>query len=577
MRWSALAVLLLVGCSDENIDKSQMEVVRRGVELRAASLAAQFVDATNAAHVSFVHRNGMTPRKLLPETLGSGVGLFDYDGDGIIDIWFVNGRSWTREGPATPSALYRGLGGGRFRDVSSEVGLTFERYGMGCCMADVDADGDEDVFVTAVDGNVFLRNEEGRRFVDATLEAGLASRTWTTADLGPVPEWGTAAAWFDADGDGDLDLFVSNYCRWTPELEIFTTLDGVEKVFSTPDRYDGLPCRLFLNDGHGRFAEGPGREELERHLGKALGVALWDFDDDGLLDVVVANDTRPNFLFMNRGGGHFDEVGFQAGIAYDTHGRARAGMGVDVAHLRSVGGPVVSIGNFAQEPLSFFAWRQESRGSLPAFQDVARSWGLEGAAFAPLTFGLCYADCDLDGWQDLVVVNGHIEPDIARYVRGESYAQPILYFAGGADGFVDVSDRSGAALAEPRVARGLAHGDLDGDGDIDLVVTTNGGPALVLRNDLASSVGGRHLRIRLRGERGNPRAIGARVTLDWAGHRQVRTVRTGSSYVSQSELTLTFGLGTREGSGTVSVRWPRAGSTTHAFTHETRELTLEAP
>lgn len=569
MRYNRTLMLTLVflgGCSEPGAET--LSVAARPDPQRPP---ARFVDVTEESGLRFLHTNGMTPQKFLPETLGSGVGIFDFDDDGHLDVFLVNGRSWTPDSGSPSSALFRGTGDGRFEDVSESVGLDFVRQGMGCSMGDADGDGDDDVFVTAVDGNVFLRNDGGRQLVDATREAGLTSRTWAAPDGRLVPEWSTASAWFDADNDGDLDLFVCNYCRWAPELEIFTSLDGVHKVFSTPDRYEGLPCRLFLNDGNGRFSEGPGRERLEECLGKGLGVALWDFDDNGLVDVVVANDTRPNFLFLNRGHGVFEEAGVTTGIAYDEHGRARAGMGIDVAWLQPVGAAVVTIGNFAGEPLSFYAWSVGDSGRRGGFEDVAKRWGLDDAALVPLTFGLMFADFDLDGWQDLVLANGHIEPDIDQFARGQTYGQPLLKFQGGANGFVDVSNAAGDAPAVPRVGRGLARGDLDNDGDPDLVLTTNGGAAVVLRNESRPGDGVRVGRVRLVGRRGNPHAIGARVILSWDGREQVRMVATGSSYSSQSETTLTFGLGRTGSAGLVTVHWPDGETTRTQVTQDPNE------
>jgi len=542
-----LAVLLVLGgCgdADEAPNEAREDASAPPGPDLAGGFAASFDDVTARSGVAFTHRTGATGEKLLPETMGSGACLFDMDSDGALDLFLVNS--------AGPSALFAGRGDGTFADVSAERGADVEPYGMGAAAADFDGDGDRDLYVTALREDLLLVNEGGA-FVERAEAAGLVDPGWTDDAGARHPSWSTASTWLDFDADGDVDLFVGGYCKWTRELEIFTTLDGVTKAFTTPDRYQGLAPRLYANDGDGTFTR-VRDPALSGAVGKTLGVAVFDLEDDGVPEILVANDTRPNFLLRRTAGGAWIEEGARVGIAYDENGRARAGMGIDVASIGGV--PWLAIGNFAGEPMSLF------RLDAGFFRPAAAPAGVARPTTAPLAFGVAFADLDLDGALDLAVVNGHIEPDIARMRPAEAHAQAPQAFRGdGAGRFADVGASAGD-LARPRVGRGLATGDLDGDGDLDLVLTQNGGPAVLLANrarETARDEPPRFLRVRVAGKDGAADALGTRVTLHAGGRAQRRDVRTGSSYLSQSETTLTFGLPpgvARASELELEVRWP---------------------
>jgi enediyne biosynthesis protein E4 len=520
-----------------------------------------FTDITGEAGLRFRHETGGFGVKYLPETMGPGGALLDFDGDGRLDVFLVNADWWPghEKAPVHPrAALFRSAGEAgkvRFEDVTEKAGVGKPLYGMGCAVADYDGDGRPDIYVTALGDNALYHNRGDGTFEDVAARAGVAGSRWKGKAGDPEPEWSTSAVFADLDLDGNLDLFVSHYVYWTTSMEIFTSLDGMSKAFTTPEGYRGCAGRLYLANGDGTFRDATEGSGIEKSLGKSLGMALWDFDGDGLPDIVIANDTQPNFFFHNKGGGRFEEFGLEAGIAYDSTGRARAGMGIDVADWANDGVPAVAIGNFSKQPLTLYRWIPGGQ-----FEDIADRARLHGPTYIPLTFGLLFLDYDLDGRQDLVLANGHIEPEIRDFDRQLDYEQqPLLLRNAGDGGFDDVTDLAGPGFARKIVGRGLAAGDLDGDGDLDLLFTTCGGEPLLLRNDgpVPGGPGGPHyLRVRLRGKGKNTAALGAKVTLQAGGVTQVRMARTGSSYMSESEPALTFGLGKTATVDRLAVRWP---------------------
>jgi len=517
-----------------------------------------FKDVTKEAGIAFVHENGAAGEKLLPETMGGGVGILDYDGDADMDILFVNSKRWdwnSRPGgtPAT-CALYSNDGKGNFTDVSNETGLDVSLYGMGCAIGDYDDDGDPDVYLSAVGPNRLLRNDGGK-FVDVTAQAGVA---------GPPDAWGTSCGWFDYDLDGRLDLFVCNYIVWSRELDLaqnFRLPDG-RPAYGRPQNFVGVHPLLFRNKGNGAFedvsaAEGlhVPRENAGLPLPKSLGLTFADFGGDGDLDVAVANDTVRNLLFENKSAGEgyegpaFEEVGIAAGIAFDEKGDARGAMGVDCARFRNGKAVGLCIGNFSNEMTALYVTRPDEM----SFTDEAVANGLGAPSRRELTFGVLFTDFDLDGRPDVFAANGHLEPEVNRALPGQRYAQPPHLFwnagVGQAAEFRPLTRKeAGDEFFEPTVGRGAAFADFDSDGDLDIVMAASGRPARLLRNDLPA--GRRWVGLK---------PVGATVTATAAGESQAKAVMPTRSYLSQSEPILTFGFGTEaadEPIDEIQITWP---------------------
>ena len=508
----------------------------------------QLKDVTSQAGIDFRHNSGAYGGKFLPETLGSGCAFLDYDSDGYPDILLVNSMDWPgHKRIRSALKLYKNNRNGTFSDVTRAAGLDIEVYGMGVAVGDYNNDGFPDILITCVGQNRLFLNTGKGTFRDVTKSSGLGSRM----------AFSTSALWIDYDRDGHLDLFVCNYVNWSPEHDVFCSLDGKNKSYCTPEAYRGETCWLFHNRGDGTFEDVTAFSGIFDTSSKSLGVAMLDFDQDGWPDLFVANDTQPNKLYRNLRNGKFKDAAVEAGLAFSADGKARAGMGVDVGDFENSGRPGIAITNFDNEMVGLY--RSPSAGQ---FDDVSLAAGVGGPSKTTLGFGCGFADLDLDGRLDLVIANGHID-DTVRNIRGNvGYAQPPHLFLNLGNGkFQDVVDTNGGDFAAPRVGRGLAFADFDRDGDVDLLLTTNNGPAYLFRNELHS--GSRALRLHLTGTKSNRDAIGAVVRIYHGGDTQMRTVRGGSSYLSQSELPLTFGVGKSDRVDRLAVEWP--SGTTQEF------------
>jgi hypothetical protein len=537
-----------------------------GVAFPQAEPAFLLKDVTKAAGIDFKHNCGAYGGKLLPETLGSGCAFLDYDNDGWQDILLVNSMDWPGHKRAHSTLkLYKNNRNGTFTDVTHAAGLDVELYGMGVAVADYNNDGFPDILITCVGQNRLFQNTGKGTFVDVTKNSGLAGRL----------AFSTSAIWFDFDRDGYLDLFVCNYVNWSPDHDVFCSLDGKNKSYCTPEAYRGETCWLFHNRGNGTFEDVTAASGIFDTSSKSLGIAMLDFDQDGWPDLFVANDTQPNKLYRNLRNGKFKDVAVEAGLAFSNEGKARAGMGVDVGDFENSGRSGIAITNFDNEMVGLY-----SSPKAGQFDDVSIAAGVGGPSKTTLGFGCGFADLDLDGRLDLVVANGHID-DTVRNIRGNvGYAQPPHLFLNlGKGKFQDVAATDGGDFYAPRVGRGLAFGDFDRDGDTDLLLTTNNGPAFLFRNDVKS--GNRSLRLRLVGAKSNRDAIGAVVRVTVNSETQMRMVRSGSSYLSQSELPLTFGVGKADQVHRLTVEWPSGASqelkgikTGKAYElHETKGLT----
>ena len=505
--------------------------------------APAFTDVTDAAGIRFVHDNGASERRYLPETMGSGVAFFDYDGDGRPDLYFVDSMPvGAHPGAGAPAgALYRNRGDGTFEDVTREAGLAEPLLGMGVAAGDVDNDGWTDLFVSGVGGDRLYRNRG-----DGTFEE--VGAAWGLSDRG----FGSSAAFVDFDRDGRLDLFAGRYVEWSPETDVRCSPDGEHRIYCTPEVYPPVASRLYRNLGGRRFEDVTESSGLAAHPGKALGVVPLDHDGDGWPDLAVANDTAADFLFLNRRDGRFEEIGLATGMAVSESGAPRGGMGIDAGDLTGDGREELVIGNFSQEMAGLY--RASERG---VYADVAAQAGVGLPTLLTLAFGTLAFDHDGDGALDVAFANGHIEPEIARFHRLQSYAQPLQLFHNRDRGerfeVVTRPEAAGPGWSGPWVARGLAAADYDGDGDLDLAVTQNGGAARLLRND---SPPGRWLRVALAGTASNSSGYGALVTAVTGERRIARRLVSGRSYLSASEPVVTLGLGDADRIDRVEVLWP---------------------
>ncbi len=555
----ALAAALLAGVASA-CGGSQDAVEEAPARVFADRLA--FEDVTHVAGLSgFRHETGAQGCIWFPESMGSGAAFLDYDGDGWQDIALAGGGRWSdypacapfsaeNSAEVLPIRLYRNLGDGAFSEVTRAAGLAAfdgarHAYGLGIAAADYDNDGDTDVYLSALGANLLFRNEGGV-FVETGREAGVAGAN----------EWSASPIFFDADRDGDLDLYVGNYVAWSPETDIYCSLDGVNKGYCTPETYEGIPSRFYRNRGDGTFADETAEAGFLPAAGKTLGVAELDFNRDGWPDLMVANDTQPDYLYENNRDGTFFEKGALSGVAYDENGKARAGMGVDAGVVDSTGQTSVFVGNFSSEMIGVYRHLHDG-----LFIDRAALSQIGRPSLLTLTFAVLLADFDLDTDLDLFAANGHVQPEIGTVQDNVTYEEkPHLFLNRGNGTFEDAAPALGGTLAGEFVARGAAAADYDRDGDIDILMVENGGGAHLWRNRLLENgppdENPAFLRVTLEGEASNREGLSSSVEVVLDGLRMERRVRTGSSYLSQSELPVTFGLGDRAAVDSLIVRWP---------------------
>jgi tetratricopeptide (TPR) repeat protein len=516
----------------------------------ASSIAPiRFRDVAGRSRLDFVLRNDASPRKYQVETMTGGVAVIDYDGDGWTDVYFVNGAelpAMKKSSPKFWNRLYRNNRDGTFVDVTEKAGVKGEGYSIGVAVADYDNDGDQDVFVSGVNRNILFRNDGSGRFDDVTEKAGL-----TGVDSQRGKMWAVAAAWLDYDNDGDLDLFVVNYCKWNPEIDPYcgATKEGW-RTYCFPDRYEGLPNQLFRNNGDGTFTDISSQSGVAKHVGKGMGVAVADYDDDGFVDVFVANDTLPNFLFRNNGRGGFEEVGLTAGVAVNESGRPVSTMGVDFRDYDNDGAPDLIASALEGETYPLF--RNLGKGF---FADATWQSGLGAETAKRSGWGLGLFDFNNDGLKDLFTANAHVNDNIELY-NNQTYRQPNSVFAGvGAGAFLEASREAGADFQIKRAHRGCAFADFDNDGHIDVVTTSLNEPVELFHNE--STDGDHWLAIRLIGVRSNRDGIGAKiklVTVD--GNAQFNHVTTSVGYASSSDVRAHFGLGREKIVKLIEIHWP---------------------
>ncbi|MGD8311754.1 MAG: CRTAC1 family protein [Gammaproteobacteria bacterium] len=539
-------------------DATQVAPQRIAEAIDVKPPAVRFTNVTREAGVDFVHVNGAYGERLLPETMGGGVAFLDYDNDGLQDLLFVNSGIWpwrSQDVRRPTPALYRNRGDGTFENVTGRTGLgAISFYGMGVAVADINGDGYSDVFLTGVGPNRLLLNRGGERFEEVTAQAGLA---------GADDAWSSSAAFFDYDGDGDLDLFVCNYVQWSRDVDLNVDyrLTGIGRAYGPPTNYAGTYSYLYRNNGDGTFTDVSAAAGIQVDnpatglpAGKGLGVLPVDIDRDGRLDLVVSNDTVQNFLFLNKGDGSFEESGMSSGLAFDNSGKATGAMGVDAAAYNNDSEFAVAVGNFSNEMSSFYV----AHDGMPLFTDEAIVSGIGSESRQALSFGLFFFDYDLDGRVDLLQSNGHVEDEINVVQPSQHYEQPTqLFWNCGprcARNFVHVPLEETGDLGQPIVGRGTTYGDIDQDGDLDVVITQVNRAPLVLRNDQA--LGHHWLRVKVNGTGLNRDALGARVDITAGGVAQTRMVMPARSYLAQTELPVTFGLGDAARVERVTVTWP---------------------
>lgn len=573
-----LALFALSACDPPAADQSIATTLSReaaaspakatSTALSATDEKPRFFNVTAASGIDWTHNNGAFGERWLPETMSGGLVIFDANGDQRLDLLFINGRNFPgRPGTATTPALYENRGAWTFVEITREAGLDVSVYCLGGAAADYDNDGDADLYLTCLDRDLLFRNDGGT-FHEVGKQVGLSTEY----------AFGAAVVFFDADRDGFLDIYTTRYASWTPETDLYCSSYGPGKSYCTPAIYHGVPSLYYHNRGDGTFEEQTEAAGLYNPDSKALGVVPLDLDQDGWIDLAVACDTYSNMLYHNLGDGRFEDIALAAGIAVSSGGNPRGGMGIDAGYFDQSGRPGLVITYFARDMVGLYKNLGDNflldQGSMSA---VGRNTRLT------LGWGTFFFDYDLDGWVDLFIATGHLD-EKANQVEGQgTYKQPQQLFHNLGEGeYREVTETVGGDLAHPMVARGAAFGDLDDDGDLDLVLTTNGGPAKLFEN---RGEHGNWLRVSLRGTKSNRDGLGAEIIVRANGNIQRWLVHTGGSYLSQSQIAPTFGLGDAESASELEIRWP--SGLVQKFSHvaagqrllivEDKEMTVRRP
>ena len=557
LKYLVMTVVLFTSCSKEK-QPSAIEVID-GQETEAVKI--NFADVTSESGLgNFRHDNGSFGEMWFPEQMGSGGGFIDYNSDGWVDILLVGGGGWAGHTERDIKALwlYKNNKDGTFSEVTGETGLgLINAYGLGIVAADYDNDGDQDIFLTSLGRNILLRNQDGI-YKDVSQHSGLGNRL----------EWSSSALFFDADKDGWLDLYVGNYAIWSPAGDLWCSLDSKTKVYCPPEMYVGLPSRYYHNNGDGTFSDHTQIAGFLPAPGKSLGVVQLDYNDDGWPDIAVANDGEPDLLYQNNGNGTFTEKGTALGMAYGENGEARAGMGIDAGVVDSSGHPSIFVGNFSSEMIGVY--RYSGKGW---FNDRSALSRIGRPSYLSLTFGLFLFDVDLDTDLDLFVGNGHVYPLRTKAQDGIAYRQASQLFTNNGNGvFTYANEQTTGVFNNKMVVRGVAVGDYDRDGDLDILLTENNGPVHLWRNDTVEKS---FLRVILESKTNNRNALGAKVIVTIGDYKMERIIRTGSSYLSQSELTASFGLGNHTAVDSLSIIWPSGSIDTFTNIKNNREIFIK--
>jgi hypothetical protein len=553
----ALLGALLAGCTGKKATLGPTSI-NAAEEPTAASEGFQEI-AAESGLATFTHTDGSSGRKFFVEQMGGGVAIFDYDNDGWQDVYFCSGAALPGYvGPKPGNRLFRNRRDGTFEDVTAKAGVACGKYCIGVATGDFDNDGNLDLYLCGFGANTLYRNNGDGTFRDVTQQAGVRNGKLSSS-----------AAWGDFDGDGYLDLYVANYVRYNIEEDLFCSKFAGQKSYCGPNLYAPEKHTLYRNNGNGTFTDVSAQAGIHKKTGNGLGVVWCDYNDDHRLDIIVANDQSPNFLWRNNGNGTFTDVAEEAGIAYGEQGNAQAGMGVDTGDFDNDGKVDFLITNFSEESNALY--HQEATG----FRDISFASGMGAKTLMYLGFGTGFLDYDRDGWLDLFFANGHVLDDIENYSDSVTWAQPNQLFRNLRNlKFEEVSQTAKVNLTK-QVSRGAAFGDLFNRGRTDIVVNVMRGKPLVLKNECAP--GAHWLTLDLRASRGNPHAIGAKVWLTAGGKTQFRLVKASGSYASSSDVRPLFGLGTTDRVEALKIRWPGGRVTTHPNPPIDRILRLEEP